>query len=76
MTGMVGGSVLGPALASSLPLGSSLPRLAQETELQKLLADERMRSEQHKTNYQQLKLEHAKCVGGVCVIYIHVRLGR
>nr|KAG5711378.1 hypothetical protein BaRGS_006075 [Batillaria attramentaria] len=51
---------IGPGLASSLPLGSALPRLAQETELQKLLADERMRSDQHKTNYQQLKAEHAR----------------
>ncbi|KAL8594740.1 hypothetical protein ACOMHN_051686 [Nucella lapillus] len=61
MMGAVGG---GPALSSSLPLaagvGPTMPRLVQETELQKLLADERMRSEQHKTNYQQLKIEHSR----------------
>ena len=42
------------------PATQQLARMAQETELQKLLADERMRSEQHKTNYQQLKSEHAR----------------
>ncbi|XP_050412779.1 centrosomal protein of 83 kDa [Patella vulgata] len=41
-------------------LSSQLPRLTQETELQKMLSDERMRSEQHKTNYQQLKSEHSR----------------
>ncbi|KAK7102441.1 hypothetical protein V1264_020657 [Littorina saxatilis] len=58
--GMMGGAGGIPAMASSLPLGSSMPRLVQETELQKLLTDERMRSEQHKTNYQQLKIEHSR----------------
>ncbi len=38
----------------------NLPRLANETELQKMLADEKMRSEQHKTNYQTLKSEHTR----------------
>ena len=45
-------------------LGSSLsnqvPRVAMETELQKLLSDEKARAESHKVNYQQLKLEHMK----------------
>lgn len=41
---------------------SSLPRLAQDTELQKMLADEKMRSEQHRTNYQTLKAEHTRYV--------------
>lgn len=58
--GAGGGLGIGQGLASSLPLGSALPRLAQETELQKLLADERMRSDQHKINYQQLKAEHSR----------------
>ena len=40
--------------------GETLPRLAQETELQKMLADEKMRSEQHRTNYQTLKAEHTR----------------
>ncbi|ESO89922.1 hypothetical protein LOTGIDRAFT_164617, partial [Lottia gigantea] len=46
--------------AMNTSLSNQLPRLTQETELQKLLADERMRSEQHKTNYQQLKTEHSR----------------
>jgi len=37
-----------------------LPRLVQETELQKKLADEKMRTDQHKTNYQLLKAEHTR----------------
>ena len=37
--------------AMTTTLERVLPRLAQETELQKMLADEKMRSEQHKTNY-------------------------
>ena len=41
---------------------AALPRLMQETELQKMLADEKMRSEQHKTNYQMLKAEHTRLV--------------
>jgi len=52
--------------AGSIPAGdagsfsAALPRLMQETELQKMLADEKMRSEQHKTNYQMLKAEHTR----------------
>lgn len=41
-------------------LASSLNQLTSETELQKLLADERMRSQMHKTNYEQLKEEHKR----------------
>ena len=41
-------------------LAQALPKLTQETELQKMLADERMRCETHKTNYQTLKAEHTK----------------
>ena len=37
-----------------------LTHLVQETELQKMLADEKMRSEKHKTNYQTLKAEHTR----------------
>ena len=36
--------------------------LAHETELQKMLTDEKMRSEQHRTNYQTLKAEHTRLV--------------
>lgn len=39
-------------------LAQQLPQLATETELQKLLADERMRSQMHRTHYEQLKTEH------------------
>ena len=53
----VGGST-GADLGASL--GSQLPRLTMETELQKLLADEKARAERHKINYQQLKVEHTK----------------
>jgi len=42
------------------PYAAALPRLMQETELQKMLADEKMRSEQHKTHYQMLKAEHTR----------------
>jgi len=42
---------------------AALPRLVQETELHKMLADEKMRSEQHKTNYQMLKAEHTRLIG-------------
>lgn len=41
-------------------MGGSLPQLQQQTELQKMLADEKMRSEQHRTNYQTLKAEHTR----------------
>ena len=41
---------------------AALPRLIQETELQKMLADEKMRTEQHKTNYQLLKAEHTRFI--------------
>lgn len=39
-------------------LAQQLPQIAAETELQKLLADERMRSQMHRTHYEQLKTEH------------------
>ena len=46
----------------AFPVGadSDLPRLTEHTEIQKMLADEKMRSEQHKTNYQTLKAEHTR----------------
>ncbi|XP_048862932.1 centrosomal protein of 83 kDa [Brienomyrus brachyistius] len=55
-------------LFSSLELGAgkpgSLPGVTSlagvETELQKMLIDERMRCEHHKTNYQTLKVEHTR----------------
>ena len=68
--GVLGAVGMMSGLASSLPLGSALPRLEQETELQKLLADERMRSEQHKTNYQQLKIEHSRYAGFFNIFFI------
>ena len=68
--GVLGAVGMMPSLASSLPLGSALPRLEHETELQKLLADERMRSEQHKTNYQQLKIEHSRYAGFFFILMV------
>ena len=60
-SGITSGPGIAPTMASSLPIGANaMPRLSHETEMQKLLADERMRTEQHKINYQQLKVEHAK----------------
>ncbi|XP_071082118.1 centrosomal protein of 83 kDa-like [Haliotis cracherodii] len=49
-----------PLQGGGSSLAQQLPQLMQETELQKMLTDERMRSEQHKTNYQQLKTEHSR----------------
>lgn len=43
-----------------IPPANQMQKLAQETELQKLLADEKMRSQMHKTNYEQLKEEHKR----------------
>ena len=50
------GMMSGSGQAGSL--ASVLPRLTQETELQKMLSEEKMRSEQHKMNYQTLKAKH------------------
>jgi len=50
----------GMPVADGGAYSAALPRLMQETELQKMLADEKMRSEQHKTNYQTLKAEHTR----------------
>lgn len=41
-------------------MASALPRLMHETELQKMLTDEKMRSEKHRTNYETLKTAHAR----------------
>ena len=54
-------------------LASQLPRLVQETELQKMLADEKMRSEQHKTNYQTLKVEHSRYGIIIAIRYYSLR---
>lgn len=53
-----------------------LSKLAQETELQKLLADEKMRSQMHKTNYEQLKEEHKRYYIYLCIKYGHPSSGR
>ncbi|XP_074644113.1 centrosomal protein of 83 kDa-like [Tubulanus polymorphus] len=48
-------------MSSSVPGMSDLAgqaKLAQDSSLQKMLADEKMRSEQHRTNYQTLQAEH------------------
>ncbi|XP_019633457.1 PREDICTED: centrosomal protein of 83 kDa-like [Branchiostoma belcheri] len=57
--GISGGPSLGYGDLSGTH-GAALPRLASETELQKMLTDEKMRSEQHKTNYETLKAEHTR----------------
>ncbi|XP_053552173.1 centrosomal protein of 83 kDa [Bombina bombina] len=44
----------------SLQISGALGVPNTETELQKLLIDERMRCENHKTNYQTLKAEHTR----------------
>uniref|UniRef100_A0A3B3T3Z2 Centrosomal protein 83 n=1 Tax=Paramormyrops kingsleyae TaxID=1676925 RepID=A0A3B3T3Z2_9TELE len=49
---------LGTGKPGSLPGVTSLAGV--ETELQKMLIDERMRCEHHKTNYQTLKVEHTR----------------
>ena len=55
------------------PAAQQLPKLVQETELQKMLADERMRSQLHKTNYEQLKEEHKRLVPICCLHRCDVR---
>ncbi|XP_041057788.1 centrosomal protein of 83 kDa isoform X2 [Carcharodon carcharias] len=47
-----------PIHPSSLNAGAGL--CGTDTELQKMLIDERMRCEHHKTNYQTLKVEHTR----------------
>ncbi|XP_072327974.1 centrosomal protein of 83 kDa isoform X1 [Scyliorhinus torazame] len=42
------------------PLNAGAGLCGTETELQKMLIDERMRCEHHKTNYQTLKAEHTR----------------
>lgn len=42
------------------PVGGSGDLVSSQVEVQKLLIDERMRCEHHKTNYQTLKAEHTR----------------
>ncbi|XP_039214140.1 centrosomal protein of 83 kDa isoform X2 [Crotalus tigris] len=42
------------------PVGGSGDLVSSQAEVQKLLIDERMRCEHHKTNYQTLKAEHTR----------------
>ena len=47
----------------SLPVGvtsDALSAMSQPLQLDKMLADERVRSEQHKNIYQKLKTEHQR----------------
>ncbi|XP_071961397.1 centrosomal protein of 83 kDa-like [Antedon mediterranea] len=60
MTSSFIGGTAGLAMTNPSSLGQSLPKLTQESELQKMLTDEKIRSEQHKTNYQTLKAEHTR----------------
>lgn len=55
----------GASLVTGLPpapvrLSQSLPLRGMETELQKQLAEERKLSEQHRQNYERLKIQHSK----------------
>ncbi len=43
-------------------LSDSTELTSSDMELQKMLIDERMRCENHKTNYQTLKVEHTRWV--------------
>lgn len=45
---------------SAAMLGSSAGLGGAEVELQKMLINERMKCENHRTNYQTLKAEHTK----------------
>ena len=69
---VMGAGGIAPAMASSLPIGSTLPHFTQGNELQKLLSDERKRSEQHKKNYQQLKVEHSKWVTITYIVSVKI----
>ena len=55
----------GASLVTGLPpapirLSQSLPLRGMEPELQKQLAEERKLSEQHRQNYERLKIQHSK----------------
>lgn len=49
---------------SAAVLGLSAGLGGAEMELQKMLIDERIKSENHRTNYQTLKAEHTRYKGG------------
>lgn len=49
---------MGKSAASMLGFSTGLE--GAEMELQKMLIDERMKCESHRTNYQTLKAEHAR----------------
>lgn len=42
------------------PISGNSDLVGSQAEIQKLLIDERMRCENHKTNYQTLKAEHTR----------------
>ena len=52
----------GASLPASIggDFAEALPRLSEDNEVQKMLADEKMRSDQHKNNYMTLKAEHTR----------------
>lgn len=56
--------VMGKSAASMLGLSTGLE--GAEMELQKMLIDERMKCESHRTNYQTLKAEHARQAQLIC----------
>lgn len=54
---------------SAAMLGLSAGLEGAEMELQKMLIDERMKCESHRTNYQTLKTEHARYSSLGSVVY-------
>lgn len=59
---------MGKSAASMLGFSTGLE--GAEMELQKMLIDERMKCESHRTNYQTLKAEHARQAQPTLRIYI------
>ena len=53
-------------------LGLSAGLGGAEMELQKMLIDERMKCENHRTNYQTLKAEHARYTSDL-IYYLSLR---
>lgn len=58
---------MGKSAVSMLGLSTGLE--GAEMELQKMLIDERMKCESHRTNYQTLKAEHARQAHPILFIY-------
>lgn len=64
---------MGKSAASMLGFSTGLE--GAEMELQKMLIDERMKCESHRTNYQTLKAEHTRQAQPILYIYFSNCLG-